>query len=101
MSEDWIVPDWPAPANVHAVTTTRRGGVSRGVYSSMNPANHVGDAPDAVAANRVRLQQQLTLPAAPAWLQQVHTTTVVDAASVSGTPQADAAYTRRPGVVCA
>jgi len=99
--EDWVEPDWPAPACVHAVTTTRLGGVSRGAYASMNPADHVGDAPEAVAANRERLEQQLALPARPAWLQQVHGTTVVDAAAVSGTPSADAAYACRPRVVCA
>lgn len=67
----------------------------------MNPADHVGDDPEAVAANRARLQQRLALPARPAWLQQVHGITVVDAAAASGTPQADAAYACRPGVVCA
>jgi hypothetical protein len=101
MPEDWIVPDWPAPACVHAVTTTRQGGVSVGAFSSMNPAGHVGDAPEAVAANRARLQQLLALPAAPAWLQQVHGTTVVDAVSAPGSAQADAACACRPGVICA
>ena len=101
LPEDWIVPDWPAPACVHAVTTTRQGGVSRGGFSSMNPADHVGDDPDAVAANRARLQQLLGLPARPVWLQQVHGITVVDAAFASGTPEADAAYACQPGVVCA
>jgi YfiH family protein len=99
--EDWIVPDWPAPPGVYAITTTRQGGVSQGVFSSMNPADHVGDAPEAVAANRARLQQLLALPARPVWLQQVHGVKVVNAASVSGTPQADAAYTCNTGVVCA
>jgi YfiH family protein len=99
--EDWIIPDWPAPACVHAVTTTRQGGVSLGAFSSMNPADHVGDDPQAVAANRARLQQLLALPAGPVWLQQVHGTKAVDAATASGTPQADAAYACNPGVVCA
>jgi YfiH family protein len=100
LPEDWIVPDWPAPACVHAVTTTRQGGVSQGAFCSMNPADHVGDDPGAVATNRARLQQVLALPARPAWLQQVHGITVVDAGAVTGTPQADAAYACRPGVVC-
>jgi len=42
------------------------------------------------------------LPAAPAWLRQVHGTHVVDAARVSGgRPQADASFARAPKVVCA
>jgi copper oxidase (laccase) domain-containing protein len=45
---DWIVPDWPAPSHVHAVTTTRSGGVSRDNYYSMNPASHVNDDVHAV-----------------------------------------------------
>ena len=98
---DWIVPDWPAPARVRAVTTTRHGGVSRGCYASMNPADHVEDDPVAVADNRQRLQQVLSLPAAPVWLQQVHGTTVVDAATAGSAPEADAAYSTQAGVVCA
>lgn len=101
MSEDWVKPDWPAPGRVRAVTTTRSGGVSRGAYASMNPADHVGDDPAAVAANRMRLQQVLGLPAPPVWLQQVHRTRVVDAASCTDTPEADGAWTCRTGVVCA
>ena len=40
------------------------------------------------------------LPAEPAWLKQVHGTVVLEADGVSGRPEADAAYTRSPGVVC-
>jgi YfiH family protein len=99
--EHWIVPDWPAPAHVRALTTTRKGGVSEGPYASMNPADHVWDAPAAVAQNRQRLQQLLELPGEPLWLQQVHGTMVVDAAKSSPSPVADASYAQRPGVVCA
>jgi YfiH family protein len=101
MPYDWLVPDWPAPAAVHAVTTTRAGGVSTGAWSSMNPADHVGDTPSAVAANRAHLRAVLGLPAAPVWLQQVHGDRVVDAATAGPRPEADAAWTDRPGVVCA
>jgi len=99
--DDWIVPDWPAPGCVRAVVTSRHGGVSRGAFTSMNPADHVGDEPAAVAANRRRLEQRLQLPAAPLWLQQVHGATAVDAAAPGGMLQADAAYACQPGVVCA
>ncbi|MGB4215482.1 MAG: laccase domain-containing protein, partial [Thermacetogeniaceae bacterium] len=37
---------------VRAVFTTRRGGVSRGCYSSLNLGYHTGDDADAVTANR-------------------------------------------------
>jgi YfiH family protein len=99
--DDWIVPDWPVLNRVRAVVTSRTGGVSRGAFASMNLADHVGDAPAAVASNRRRLEQLLQLPAAPLWLQQVHGTRVVDAASIRGAVQADAACTCQPGMVCA
>ncbi|MEY3202602.1 MAG: peptidoglycan editing factor PgeF, partial [Pseudomonadota bacterium] len=94
-----IKPNWPAPPNVFALTTTREGGVSQGPYESLNLGLHVGDDPAAVAINRARLG--VHLPEAPRWLDQVHGTEVVDAAQLTGTVQADAAFTREPGVVCA
>jgi YfiH family protein len=67
----------------------------------MNPAAHVGDAAAAVTANRQRLVRDLALPAEPVWLRQVHGTAVIDAAAAVPESQADAAFSRRPGVVCA
>lgn len=78
MHPDWILPDWPAPANVRALMTTRSGGVSGAPYESMNPATHVGDDPAAVAENRRILRQ--ALPAEPLWLNQVHGTRVFELA---------------------
>jgi YfiH family protein len=101
--EDWLQPDWPATPRVRAVCTTRHGGHSTGPFRSMNPADHVGDDPAAVRANRNTLQQVLHLPAEPCWLQQVHGTTVIEAAAVAdgAVPVADAACSSQPGVVCA
>lgn len=99
MSPECIVPDWPAPPGVRALVTTRHGGVSAGPYASLNLGRHVGDDPAAVAENRRRLGT--LLPAEPVWLQQVHGTGVADAGSCAGMPEADAAFARRAGVVCA
>lgn len=102
---DWIVPDWPAPANVRALMTTRNGGVSSGPWAGhagggMNLGLGSGDARDAVLANRALLERHL--PSRPAWLQQVHGTRVVDATTVAGQPvEADASYGAAPGTVCA
>jgi len=96
-----IIPDWPAPDRVRAVTTTRPGGVSQSPYASLNLAAHVGDNPLAVVENRRRLRQRLNLPAEPRWLQQVHGTGVVDAATRDEQPLADASFSRCSGVVCA
>jgi YfiH family protein len=64
----------------------------------MTTGTVAGDAAEAVRQNRALLQARL--PAAPVWLEQVHGTNVVDAAGVTGVPQADASVTDRPGVVC-
>ena len=98
--EDLIVPDWPAPARVRAVSTTRHGGVSAPPYGSLNLAEHVGDDPVCVAENRRRLMAAVGYPAEPAWLKQVHGTTVIAAGQARAPMVADAAWTREPGRPC-
>ncbi len=96
-----IRPDWPAPENVRAFTTTRAGGVSIGPCASFNLGDHVGDDPRAVAENRARLRKEFKLPADPVWLTQVHGNTAVEAAIVTAGVTADASFATQPGVVCA
>jgi hypothetical protein len=80
-------PEWPAPPGVRALSTFRSGGVSAAPYTSLNLGDHVGDALEAVAENRRRLNTAAGLPAEPAWLTQVHGTNVadLDAAAELGT----------------
>jgi len=96
----WQVPDWPAPANVHAVVTTRQGGVSLPPYDSLNLAAHVGDEPERVAENRRRLRECLNLPAEPLWLNQVHGTRIVELGEASVEEAADGSVSRTPGRAC-
>lgn len=96
---DWIVPDWPAPANVHALITTRSGGISEGPYRSLNLGTRVGDTAAAVEENRRRVCARL--PAEPRWLDQVHGSRAVAADTVDSPVAADAAFTSTPDVVCA
>ncbi|OHX10372.1 hypothetical protein BI347_21540 [Chromobacterium sphagni] len=99
-AENWIAADWPAPANVRTLATTRQGGVSQPPYASLNLGAHVGDDPADVAANRARLRA--ALPAEPFWLNQVHGTAVANAASAAELPpDADASFARAPGAICA
>jgi len=79
--------------------TTRLGGVSRPPFESLNLGDHVGDAAALVTENRARLRD--ILPAEPYWLRQVHGRTVACADDGTDFPQADAAYSRRTGTVCA
>ena len=94
-----IIPDWPAPANVHALVTTRTGGVSQPPYDSFNLADHVGDDPASVRENRALLRGML--PAEPRWLKQVHGTAVALADSLGAPVEADAAVAFAPDTVCA
>ncbi len=97
----WIEPDWPAPEAVRAAFTLRPGGHSRGAYAGLNLGGHVGDDPQAVQANRAQLRAALELPAEPTWLDQVHGTGVIRLSGQARRPVADAAWTDRPGRVCA
>ncbi|MBF4988365.1 peptidoglycan editing factor PgeF [Methylophilus sp. 14] len=94
----FITPDWPAPANVKAMQTTRNGGVSTGVYASLNLGDHVKDHPQHVAANRQLLSGYM--PSEPIWLNQVHGVRVIDAALSSCLESADASFATRKQVVC-
>lgn len=96
---DWIVPDWPAPARVRAICTTRAGGVSVPPFDSLNLGDHVQDDPVAVATNRRALQQAIA--ARPVFLQQVHGRAVATLDTL--TPDAtvaDACVTDVPGAAC-
>jgi YfiH family protein len=119
-----LFPDWAAPPGVRAAFTLRSGGASVPPWDSLNLGVHVGDDPLAVAANRRRVAQALSLPAEPCWLAQVHGTGVhevervgpaAEAATadaraadapvadppVADPPVADAAVTRSRGAVLA
>jgi YfiH family protein len=96
---DWIVPDWPAAKRVRALVTTRAGGTSAGQFATLNLSLRVGDDPARVARNRAALRA--CLPGEPAWVRQVHGTTVVDPERATPETEADAAVTRRAGPVCA
>ncbi|WP_261857804.1 peptidoglycan editing factor PgeF [Photobacterium sanguinicancri] len=96
-----IIPDWPAPTNVKAISTTRVGGTSVAPYQSFNLGLHVGDDPLAVCHHRDSLQQQLQLPSSPAWLNQTHSTTVLTLTKpLLEVVDADGSYTQQSGIAC-
>lgn len=111
--EDWLIPDWPAAPGVHALCSARSGGVSGGLYASLNLSLNVGDEPARVQENRSRLaaamlalqrRQGADRAAAPqpVLLHQVHGARVeyLDACSAGGS-HADASVSATPGVGCA
>lgn len=94
-----IFPDWPAPANIRAISTTRLGGVSHSPWHQMNLAIHVGDDPRDVQQNRDILMNMAQLPQEPMWLQQVHGCDVFDANNPVS-KECDASVSRRCGEIC-
>ncbi|MEE8429439.1 MAG: peptidoglycan editing factor PgeF [Gammaproteobacteria bacterium] len=100
VSDAWIIPDWPAPPCVRALTTTRIGGISVSPFDTLNMARHVGDRAGSVAANRQWLHDSVGLSAQPRWLRQAHGNQIVDAGVVSAPVEADGSYTRAADTVC-
>jgi YfiH family protein len=99
VNPDWLIPEWPAPAHVRAVCTTRDGGKSTAPYASLNLGDHVGDHPIDVGSNRAILHG--AIQARPVFLSQVHGSQVValNAKTPHGTV-GDACITSQPGVAC-
>ncbi len=98
---NWMKADWPAPARIHAGTTLRYGGVSQQPFDSFNLATHVGDDLHNVEQNRKQLISTLGLQQQPLWLNQQHSTEIVNADKRTQPSIADASYATRAGVVCA
>ena len=97
---DWLVPQWPAPAGVRAIFTTRAGGVSAAPFDALNLGSHVGDLPASVAVNRAVLQRAIGT-SRPAFLNQVHGSRVEQLGP--GSPDgllADACLTNCPELAC-
>ncbi|MFB2550647.1 peptidoglycan editing factor PgeF [Ensifer soli] len=90
-----------APGVAHGYFT-RRGGLSQGIYESLNVGVGSRDDPDRVAANRARVAARFGLsPDRLATVHQVHSPDVVTVTPENRAerPQADAMVTRLPGIV--
>ncbi|MEP0354511.1 MAG: peptidoglycan editing factor PgeF [Paraglaciecola sp.] len=70
----FIYPDWPAPKNIKAYVSTRKGGFSRSPFDSFNVGQHVKDDVTIVNKNRslLPLHENIT------WLNQTHSTTCIN-----------------------
>ena len=88
-------------ARVRHAFFTRAGGVSQGLFGSLNCGFGSGDNPDHVAANRFRALSCLDGDSELLTLYQVHSPNVVIVEAPwkpVDAPKADAAVTRRPGL---
>ncbi|MFN7288605.1 MAG: peptidoglycan editing factor PgeF [Burkholderiales bacterium] len=93
--------DWPAPARVRVLSTTRQGGVSTGAWGlvsglsgGLNLGLHLGDNAGHYEVNRARVRDRVGRPIL--WMDQVHATHVLDADAIdlqaaTEVPVADAA----------
>lgn len=95
---DLIEPNWQAPDTICAYSTTRTGGISEDGYNSLNLASHVNDRREHVDENRFRLKQFLGFETEPEWLQQTHSTTVINL-DAEHSRDGDASFTAEPGKV--
>jgi len=94
----------PRPGRVRRVVTARAGGVSVGPYASFNLGDHVGDDPEAVRRNRVRLAEQIGLePDHVIWLEQIHSRTIAyaDGPRAERIEATDGVVTDKPGLALA
>lgn len=96
----FILPDWNAPKNVRALTTTRCDGVSVGPYAGLNVGDHVNDNPEHVDQNRQSLISQLGLTKHPQWLSQIHGVDLVEAQNDGLCPEADGCWTVEANQAC-
>ena len=89
---DWIVPAWPVPANVGALSTTRNLGPGREIdFSTRNP--HLAKA---------RSELRRFVPREPLWLAQVHGCAIASADTpATRPPPADGAVARDADNACA
>lgn len=101
MLDHCIQPDWPAPANVKAMSSTRQfqGGHSQGDFAQFNLGRNSGESQHIVEANRGALKT--LLPSPPFWLQQVHGDQVIDAQNYIDNIQADGCIATGEHQVCA
>ncbi len=93
-------PELSGHAAIRHAFFTRQGGVSEGIYASLNGGTGSSDVPERVSENRARMCAQLGLPDDRlVGLYQVHSAAVVTVeAPFAERPRADAMVTRVPGL---
>lgn len=106
-----IVPNWPAPKSIKAFSTTRLSPnesadnscadpTRRNVFAEFNVGQHVGDCPAQVAKNRATLQNATQHPEPALWLEQTHSTRVIEYSRSQTGFNADASFTQEKQQTC-
>lgn len=98
--QHFIRPNWDAPSNVSAFSTTRLLGASKNCFTAFNLGLHVGDSIQEVKTNRSKLIDELGLKREPFWLEQVHSNKSVACSDANTPPKADASFSFDKNQVC-
>lgn len=98
----YLKPNWPAPANVRAISTCRglTAQESSIGLAGFNLARHVQDNPKRVEHHRVQLQQHLRLERQPFWLNQTHSTDLLELPAEAGLYDCDGSFTQAKNWPC-
>jgi YfiH family protein len=112
----YLTPDWPAPANIRAVSTTRGikglkdlNDVGDGTLldsallsglAGFNLARHVKDSPHRVEQHRAQMQHDLGLERQPIWLNQTHSTDLLSLPVPAGRYDCDGSFTQTKNWPC-
>lgn len=98
----YLKPAWPAPANVHAISTCRglKAHEPWVGLAGFNLARHVYDSPERVLQHRTQLQQDLALERQPFWLNQTHSTKLLSIPAQTGLHNCDGSYTQAKNWPC-
>lgn len=91
----YVAPD-PEPEGARIWFFTRRGGVSKGPYESLNVSSNVGDDPAAVEKNRSLIREAMD-GRPSAWSRQVHADGVARVSEAGFAGEADALVTEEAG----
>jgi polyphenol oxidase len=92
----YVAPD-PEPEGARIWFFTRRGGVSKRPYDTLNVSNKVGDDPAAVEKNRSLIQEAMD-GRPSAWVRQVHADGVVRVLGAGLAGEADSLITEETGI---
>jgi YfiH family protein len=102
--DKYILPKCPFPSNIKAYCTTRA--LDNNSYRQLAPDDGFNVSVkhadiSQLDANRAQLQDELQLPCAPMWLQQVHGTHIISLPTHKTLPIADGAITADANIPCA
>ncbi len=101
---NWITPSWPAPVNVHALTTLRTRGQSLTLNANVYSTLAIAPKLQVAIAMGEQLKIHAKVPADPFWLSQVHGTNVVKVSDYSlpyPIVEADASVAFNDNEICA